>query len=172
MSFPLLKSSETRFLFRKLAKAVNFLHFQGVFHRDLKLENVLVNEMREIRLIDFGFAKKARFDEKLSDFCGTLPYMSPEIVEQTPYFGGPADIWALGVMLFAMVCGEFPFRGENDGEVREKIRKAEVKMKENVEEGAQRIIRNLLVREPGERWTSDEVFTIVFIYLYRVIFFI
>lgn len=162
---PLLKSAETRFLFKKLAKAVNFLHFQGIFHRDLKLENVLVNELREIRIIDFGFAKKARFDEKLSDFCGTLPYMAPEIVDKIPYFGGPADVWALGVMLFTMVCGEFPFKGENEGDIRENIRKAELKIKANVEEGPMRIIRNTLVREPGERWTSDEVGNF-FIYLF------
>lgn len=64
-----------------------------------------------IKLIDFGFAIRIANDKKLNIFCGTPTYMSPEITKKKEYFGKPADIWSLGIVLYALVCGRFPFKG-------------------------------------------------------------
>lgn len=63
----------------------------------------------DIRIIDFGFA--IRSDKKLNIFCGTPSYMAPEIVKKQEYYGKPSDVWALGILLFAMLFGKFPFKG-------------------------------------------------------------
>jgi len=83
-----------------------------VVHRDIKLENLLVNENRVVKLIDFGFSIAIDPATKLNVFCGTPSYMAPEIVNKTQY-SFPADIWALGILLFKILTSAFPFRGEN-----------------------------------------------------------
>jgi MAP/microtubule affinity-regulating kinase len=98
-----------------------------VTHRDIKLENILLNDHRnEIKMIDFGFSTCIPIDRKVKLFCGTPSYMAPEIVSKEEYAGPPADVWALGVLLFALLCGKFPFRGKDDKELYKKICKAEL----------------------------------------------
>ena len=92
-------------------------------HRDIKLENILLDETRErVKMIDFGFSTCIPHDRKVKIFCGTPSYMAPEIVSKIEYSGPPADIWALGVLLFALLCGKFPFRGQNDKELYTNIK--------------------------------------------------
>ena len=100
-------------LFRQVVDAVELIHTQGFAHRDLKMTNILLNEENEIKLIDFGFACDG-FKEK-SLFCGTPSYMAPEILTKEKYNGRLVDIWALGVVLYKMVTGEYPFGSKNFG---------------------------------------------------------
>ena len=86
-------------------------------HRDIKVENILIGQDLKVKLIDFGFSVIVPPDYNLSIFCGTPSYMAPEIVSKIEYSGPPADIWALGVLLFALLCGKFPFKGSNDKEL-------------------------------------------------------
>ena len=81
-------------------------------HRDLKLENILLNSDNLIKIIDFGFSSKS--GQKLQNFCGTPPYMAPEITVKLPYYGNPADVWALGIILYLMLYGKFPFRATSE----------------------------------------------------------
>ena len=85
------------------------MHQRNVTHRDIKLENILLDETRtRVKLIDFGFSACIPYEKKV---CGTPSYMAPEIVSKIEYSGPPADIWALGVLLYALLCGRFPFKG-------------------------------------------------------------
>lgn len=77
---PLAKS-----IFRQLVEGVRYCHQQNICHRDIKLENILVNEDHLVKIIDFGFSSKCNL--KLTNYCGTPPYMAPEITMKTPYFG-------------------------------------------------------------------------------------
>jgi MAP/microtubule affinity-regulating kinase len=84
----------------------------------VKLENILLDETKTVvKMIDFGFSTCIPHERKVKIFCGTPSYMAPEIVSKTEYSGPPADIWALGVLLFALLCGRFPFKGQNDKEL-------------------------------------------------------
>ena len=74
-----------------------------------------------IKLIDFGFCCASSSDVLLKVFCGTPSYMAPEIVNNKDYLGAPTDIWATGVLLFAMLCGAFPFGGATDKDLYKKI---------------------------------------------------
>lgn len=98
-------------IFRQIVEAVAYCHRQGVYHRDIKSENVLIDKYRKIKIIDFGFSIKSAPSTKLTLFCGTPNYMSPEIILKRDYIGGPSDTWALGVLLFVLTAGYFPFKG-------------------------------------------------------------
>lgn len=106
---------------RQLLAAIGCMHSNSIAHRDLKLDNIMIDEANDNRvvLIDFGFATSC--EKKLKMFCGTPSYMSPEIVKRSWYSGSKADIWALGVILYRMATGVFPFRGGSELEVFGKI---------------------------------------------------
>ncbi|MDR3546664.1 MAG: protein kinase [Candidatus Pacebacteria bacterium] len=109
----MISESDARPIFFQLLDAVAYCHSRGVTHRDLKLENVLLTPQKAIKLIDFGFSTWANKDHKLKTFCGTPTYMAPEIINKSEYLGPPTDMWALGVIFYALVCGSFPFHGNN-----------------------------------------------------------
>jgi serine/threonine protein kinase len=101
--------------FTQVCDALNYLHSNlHMAHRDIKIDNILLNDTYSAKLTDFGFAKET-FGENtksaiLSEtFCGTQPYYSPQLVAKKPYDPFKADVWALGVVLFAMLNNKFPF---------------------------------------------------------------
>ena len=100
--------------FAAVARAVHYLHTQRIAHRDLKLENVMIDlPTQGVRLIDFGLAHAYRPDEaeaSLRGVCGTLCYAAPEVFEGRlrPYSGLAVDVWSLGILLFTMALGCFP----------------------------------------------------------------
>ena len=110
-----MDEDDARRIYRQVISALQYCHSKCVCHRDIKLENVLLNEEKnQVRLIDFGFSTCIPNDKRVKIFCGTPSYMAPEIVNKTEYCGPPADVWALGVLLFTMLCGTFPYRGSTD----------------------------------------------------------
>ena len=81
------------------------MHSKNVVHRDLKLENILIDESNKIKIIDFGFATKCKNGGMLSTHCGTPHYMDPDLAKRGSYSGFAADVWALGVILFMLLTG-------------------------------------------------------------------
>jgi len=101
-----------RAIIKQLLGVLHYLHSKNVTHRDIKLENILVDRKSgKLKLIDFGFCCCTAPDTKLKIFCGTPSYMAPEIVQKRDYLGPPTDIWASGILLYALLCGHFPFKG-------------------------------------------------------------
>ena len=99
-----------------MLSAVEHCHLAGIVHRDLKLEYVLLSDHLDIKISDFGLGRLVRPDTGLLDtFCGTPMYASPELVKGIRYEGPPADIWALGVILYSMVAGKPPYVAGKDG---------------------------------------------------------
>jgi len=114
-----LTEEETRPLFRQIMRGVTHLHQIGVVHRDLKLENILLDEHDTVKLCDFGLAHAYEIRPltgepvrlPLHRVCGSTSYMAPEILlrQAVGYDGEAADVWSCGVVLFGMLAGRFPF---------------------------------------------------------------
>ena len=103
-------------------KALSYIHRNNISHRDIKLENLIINpETKEIKLIDFGFAVYST--KALKMHCGTPNYMAPEIVSKKEYKGASIDIWCCGIVYYLLIFGHFPFAAHTDRELIRKIQK-------------------------------------------------
>jgi len=98
-----------RFFLHQMLDSVEYMHSRKVVHRDLKLENILVDDNLNLKLADFGFACYKNIDA-LNSYRGTMTYMAPEIKEGMQYKGQNVDMFSIGVILFIMVQGIFPFK--------------------------------------------------------------
>ncbi|XP_073689341.1 serine/threonine-protein kinase pim-1-like [Garra rufa] len=103
-----LDEETTRKIMRQVAHAANMCYLRGVLHRDVKLQNLLINrETSEVKLIDFGCGDILRRTPYWS-YCGTAAYSPPEYHRMRKYYGGPATVWSLGVVMFTLLCGRLP----------------------------------------------------------------
>lgn len=118
-----LDEEEAKRIFKQIMTALQYCHRKSIAHRDIKLENILLDENKNVKLIDFGFSTCIPNDKKIKMFCGTPSYMAPEIVMKEEYAGPPADIWASAVLLYALMNGCFPFRGATDKELYRRIQR-------------------------------------------------
>ncbi|OHT03607.1 CAMK family protein kinase [Tritrichomonas foetus] len=89
--------------FRQMVFAIEYLHNHGICHRDLKPENILLDSSNRIKIADFGFARWVKKDMAETS-CGSPHYAAPEVVKGIPYDGRRADVWSLGVILFALLA--------------------------------------------------------------------
>jgi len=137
------------------AAAIHHLHARMVAHRDIKGDNCMMDredmldaECRVV-LTDFGTAAVAKPDEPFTSQVGTRQFWSPELLDKS--YGLSVDIWALGVLMYGLVTGRFPFRDEAD------IRKKEVKIRTKVDANCKEYILNMLKKDPAERLTSAQI---------------
>ncbi|XP_030628019.1 protein kinase C, eta, b [Chanos chanos] len=138
----------SRFYTAEVTSALMFLHSKGIIYRDLKLDNVLLDKDGHCKLADFGMCKEGILDgAQSSTFCGTPDYIAPEIILEEPY-GASVDWWALGVLLFEMLCGHAPFEAETEDELFECILREEVTYASWLSNEAEDILKGLLTKDP------------------------
>jgi MAP/microtubule affinity-regulating kinase len=108
-------------IFAQLCSAVKCAHENHFIHRDLKLENVFLDQNNSVLLGDWGFAGRWSPTQLQDQAYGSLHYASPEILSGSSYVGPEVDTWSCGVILFTLVTGTFPFCGDNDTETAEMV---------------------------------------------------
>lgn len=147
---------------RTIFEAIAYTHKHDIAHRDLKLENLLMmtqSNDHDIKVIDFGFAKKVTTASGLKTFIGTPGYVAPCILQGVGY-GTKADVWSLGVILYCMLGGYPPFRDNNRQKLFQKIIHGQYEFHESkwadVSEEAKGLIRLLLTIDPAQRMTARE----------------
>ncbi|CAH1252945.1 PASK [Branchiostoma lanceolatum] len=106
---PHLDEPLASYIFRQLADAADYLHRQGILHRDIKDENIILNENFWIKLIDFGSAAYMEENKMFATFCGTMEYCSPEVLMGNWYRGPELEMWSIGITLYTLIFGENPF---------------------------------------------------------------
>ncbi|VDM18109.1 unnamed protein product [Hydatigera taeniaeformis] len=108
-----MKEKDARIKFRQIVSAVQYCHAKNIVHRDLKAENLLLDESMNLKIADFGFSNNYSAGRKLDTFCGSPPYAAPELFLGRKYDGPEVDVWSLGVILYTLVSGSLPFDGKN-----------------------------------------------------------
>ena len=163
---PHYSEEDARIIFSQLIEAVHYMHDKQIVHRDLKLENMLLqkpNDINSIKIADFGLAKKYG-QAALSTICGTPQYVAPEVIKggSTPYtYGKECDLWSCGVILFILLGGYPPFYDDSEPRLFRKIRQGKPDMDDpvwdEVSTEAKDLIMKLLVVDPEKRLTVEGV---------------
>jgi serine/threonine protein kinase len=162
-----LNESNCKIVFGQIVRGIAYCHFKNICHRDIKLENIIIDESKKVKLIDFGFGTITANDKLLNFFCGTPSYMPPEIVQKKDYIGKRifiykfkgknADVWSLGILLYTLLCGAFPFRALNEKELYNKIVKGIYNFPDHITSKAANLIQKILNLNPNERPTAEGV---------------
>jgi len=156
--------ADAQIMTQNLASALSYLHEQNIVHRDIKPENLLVevveDRVKTLKVADFGLAQ--RVDEPLYTVCGTPTYVAPEILTETGY-GLEIDVWAMGVILYIMLCGFPPFVSANNNqeELFDDILSGQYSFPspywDDVSELARDLIVHMLQQNPKLRYSAEDV---------------
>ncbi|XP_066974085.1 maternal embryonic leucine zipper kinase-like [Macrobrachium rosenbergii] len=148
-----LQEDEARLFFRQITSAVAYIHNMGYAHRDLKPENLLLDDDQNLKLIDFGLCANPAggMDQHLATCCGSPAYAAPELVSGRQYLGSEADIWSMGVLLYALLCGFLPFDDENLGALYRKIQAGIYEKPEWLSSGSRELLSLMLQVDPKRR---------------------
>eukprot|EP00250_Pteridium_aquilinum_P007776 c17431_g2_i1 orf=224-1171(+) len=155
-----LLEEEARKYFQQLINAVDYCHSRGVYHRDLKLENLLLDASGNLKISDFGLSalpEQRWKDGLLHTTCGTPNYVAPEVVYDKGYDGAKADLWSCGVILFVLMAGYLPFDESNVLLLYKKIRKGEYTCPRWFSPGAQNFIKRILNPNVKQRITIAQI---------------
>ncbi|XP_052811117.1 serine/threonine-protein kinase 33-like [Mya arenaria] len=165
--------SEVKVITKELASAIHYLHKHDIVHRDIKLENILVSNLPDatnpedrlqIKVTDFGLSitkSGVSHDDMMQDFCGTPNYMAPEIIDNKTY-SQQCDVWALGVIVYTLFCGNPPFRSKDEESLYDLIKKGEIDFESSdlwkeVSSEAKSCISGMLNVDPAHRLTAGEI---------------
>ena len=152
-----LPEKEASFFFYQIINGVEYIFSKGIAHRDLKPENLLLNKNNVIKIIDFGLSNFYDGQHNLVTPCGSPCYASPEMVSGNDYNGFNIDIWAIGIILFAMICGYLPFEDPENDKLFDQILKAELDFPSHVSDLCKDLIKKILVTDPNKRITINKI---------------
>ncbi|KAJ3254121.1 serine/threonine protein kinase psk1 [Boothiomyces macroporosus] len=143
----------SRFYISELLLGIEHLHSLGIIYRDLKPENVMLDNDGHIKLTDFGLSKVAIDAHTI---CGTIEFMAPEILQEQPY-GKVVDYWSLGIMLYDMLTGSPPFTGSNRKKIMENVVKKKPMFPKYLTTTSRDLLTKLLKKHPGVRLGSQGI---------------
>ena len=151
-----LSDEDAKGLFHDLVDGLVECHRLRFVHRDLKCENMLLSRNLRLKISDFGFARRYGDTQKLQTYCGSYAYAAPEIIIGEPYLGPMADIWSIGVILYAMVCGKLPFKDKDAKTLLSDVA-SKLHFPSRISDQCKDLIKGILKFHPKERLTLEEI---------------
>ncbi|XP_067169487.1 death-associated protein kinase 2-like [Apteryx mantelli] len=158
-----LSEEEAIEFLEQILRGVEYMHARRVAHFDLKPENIMLLEKDvpkpQIKIIDFGLAQKLEDGVTFKSLCGTPQYIAPEVINYEP-LSAATDMWSIGVITYILLSGLSPFQGETDAETLANVVAGAYEFEERcfgeTSDAAKDFIRQLLLKEPGQRMTAAE----------------
>ena len=150
----------TKTIFFQLISTLEFLHSNGISHRDIKPENIIVDRKLNIKLIDFGFSTISPTSTLLNTFCGSIFYISPECLLKKPYQGDSSDVWASGVVLFAMITGKIPWEDSTISGLCSQIINCNYTIPYDINKNIFDIITKILIIDPKLRPSCKQILSL------------
>ncbi|XP_055470771.1 sperm motility kinase X-like [Psammomys obesus] len=146
-----LQEKQAQHIFTQVVCAVHYCHNNGIAHRDIKLDNILLDGKGNIKLCDFGLAIRVTDGQMVLGFCGTVEYCAPELFTDREYDAKAVDIWSMGVVLYAIVTGRFPFNAYTYSDMKEEMLSPTLFIPATLSENISNLIVQLFTIEPGQR---------------------
>ncbi|KAI0657364.1 hypothetical protein C8Q70DRAFT_935034 [Cubamyces menziesii] len=147
---------QAKFYASEVLLALEYFHANGIIYRDLKLDNILLTLDGHVKVADYGLCKEDMwYGSTTSTFCGTPEFMAPEILLEQRY-GRAVDWWAFGVLMYEMLLGQSPFRGDDEDEIFDAILEDEPLYPITMPRDAVSILQKLLTRDPSRRLGSGK----------------
>ena len=144
-----LSIDQSQFYLGQIIFALDYLHSKNIIYRNLKPENILINKNGYIKLSDFELVKE--IEDRTYTMCGTPGYMAPEIILNKGY-GLSVDWWALGILLYEMICGVDPFTDDSPMKIYENILEGKIKFTSDFDDNSKSLIKHLLDRDISRRY--------------------
>ena len=144
-------------IFSQVLSGIEYLHNNYICHRDIKLENMLFDEYGDAKLTDFGLSKSFEGDITFDKAVGSAMYSAPEVFKRQPYIGRIADIWSLGICLYVMVCGEYPFKGDDVKDFIAHLFNDSFDVPETVTPEFKDLVYKILEKNPNNRLTIEQI---------------
>ena len=159
-----LEEKMAKFIFKQIISTIDYYQEFNIVHRDIKLENILLDLNHGIKICDFGLGKQLKSSEELlTGVSGTPSYMAPEIIlseQNSGYKGFPIDVWSSGVCLYVMLSGKLPFKKnkiKNNEIFENPIINEEPKEIVNISDEAKDLIKGILCKDPSKRLTCKQI---------------
>ena len=152
-----IPENEASYFFYQIIKGIEYIHSKKIAHRDLKPENLLLDKNNKIKIIDFGLSNYFDGTKKLSTPCGSPCYASPEMVSGKKYNGFYIDVWAIGIVLFAMLCGYLPFEDEKNEILFKQILSAKIDYPDHLSDLSKDMLQKIIVVDPDKRIKIREI---------------
>ncbi len=152
-----LSEEEAKVIFRQVLYGLGHIHARSVLHRDIKLDNILLDSDGGVKICDFGVSKIIPKHETIKEQCGTPAYIAPEVISEEGYEGFFADHWSLGVLLYAILCAAVPFKAQNLSELLQVIKATRITFPVALSDPAKALIRSLLQIDPYKRLSIPEI---------------
>ena len=146
-----------KIIFRQLIKTLQYIHSNGIVHRDIKPDNILLDLDNTIKICDFGVSKIISEGQLIRDSCGTPAFVAPEILLDYPYDPFPTDIWSSGVVLYAMTTGFFPFRGVNETQLHKSILNGIFPKPKDISNDLNDLLSKILTINPKKRISLEDI---------------
>lgn len=154
-----LSEEEARNFFRQIVRAIHYVHSKKIIHRDLKLENILLDAQNKCKIVDFGLSGSVAANERTVTDAGTEAYLAPEVWNGSSGDNDPykIDVWGLGVILYALAHGKLPFRRPDDETCTTLVADGGPKHREEMSQAYRKIVAAMLTPNPWKRASVDDI---------------